>query len=312
MPTFNAVNHIAGPAIVTFDSQAWYTEGDIDVDIQQATFDITSSRFGVIDRRPKSLPVGKISFKPDGQVTSGRMTKAFPYTPANVGQSIFGNSDKALTIQTLAGKLYTFGKAGITGCPSLYLGADKTAFDGTLQFMCLTKSNADPTSASAFLGITTVAFADTSFDDSKILTPGYAAAYGATPYDVMESVDGFHIELPIQVSERSVNRFGVIDAMLTSVGPATCKFIPAGMSEANWLALVGIDGANVHLPGAGSGSTDLVISGTGLSVTLPKASCVASRLGFGTSKDRLGEVMFHNRAVFAVGVPANLLTIAVS
>jgi hypothetical protein len=314
MPTFNEVNHIRGPAIVTFDSQVWYSDGDIDVDIQQATWDVSTSRFGIIDKRVKSLPVAKVSFKPSGMLTSGLAAKAFPYTLASVGQSIFGATDKPLTIQTLAGQLYTFGKAAVTGSPALYLGADKCVFDGTLQFMCINKTSVDPTTADAFLDITATAFADVSFDETKVISPGFSAAYGLTPYDVMESLDGFRIELPIQTAEQSVNRFGVIGAMLTSIGPATCKFTPAGMTEANWISLVNLDGANVRLPGASSasGATNLVISGTGLTVTLTKAGCVSSRIGFGAAKERLGELTFFNRAVFTAGVPGSLLTIAVS
>jgi hypothetical protein len=116
------------------------------------------------------------------------------------------------------------------------------------------------------------------------------------------------------VTELSVNRLGVIGAYLTSVGPAICRFTPAGMTEANWLALVNLDGASVRLPGAatGSGSTDLVITGTGLTVTLPKCGCSAGKLGFGAAKERLGELVFKTREVYTTGVPAALISISVT
>ena len=313
--TFNEANHIAGPAIVTFDSTVWYSEDDIAVDIVQAEWEPSVSRFGNLGPRIKSLPVAKVTFKPSGQITTALVAKAFPYTNANVGTSIFGAADKTLVINTLAGQKYTFQKAGLMQTPGIYLGVDKTAFDGSIGFMCIGKTNTDPAVADTFLDIAAEAFADVSFDESKVITPGFAAAYGVTSgLTAMDSLDGFKIECPIKISELSVNRFGVIGAYLTGIGPATCRFTPAGMTEAVWLTLVNLDGTAVRLPGtaSGAGTTDLVITGTGLVVTIPKCGCVASKLAYGTAKERLGEVTFHGRTVFTLGVPAALITFAVS
>jgi hypothetical protein len=70
----------------------------------------------------------------------------------------------------------------------------------------------------------------------------------------------------------------------------------------------------LKLPGqdVSADSTDLVITGTGLTVTLAKAGIQAGGFAFGTVKERFGTVTFYNRAVFAVGVPGSLLMIAVS
>jgi hypothetical protein len=311
---FNAANHIAGPAILTFDSQVWYTEGDITVAIEQAEWTPATSRFGGLGPRIKSLPVGRVSFKPDGQVTTGRMGKAFPYTMSSVGQSIFGASDKTLIIQTLAGQKYTFQKAAVTQSPALVLAADKTAFDGNMSFVCLHKTNTDVAEADSFVKIEANAFSDTSFDETKVITPGFTAAYGDSPFNAMDSLDGFRVEQALATSELSVNRFGVIGAFLTGVGPAVCRFTPAGMTEANWKTLTALDGASIRVPGVaiGSGATDLVISGTGLSVTLNKCGCSASNLAYGAAKERLGELTFKTRAVFSTGAPGALLTISVS
>jgi len=311
---FNEANHIAGPAIVTYDSLAWYARGGIDLDIPAELWNVVNSRYGTISKRIKSLPVGTVSFTPDGQVTTTHMIKAFPYTLADIGKSIFGAADKTLVIQTLAGKKYTFKKVGIIQSPGLHLAATAPAFDGTLQFMCIHATNSDVAVADNFCKVETSPYTDATFDETKIITPGYTAAYGAADYASMESLDGFKISLPISVSKKNVDRFGTIGAYLTGIGPATCAFTPAGMTEALWLALVNIDGAAIKLPGTdvSAGSTDLVISGTGLSVTLPKAGAFGGKLGFDTDKERIGEVVFHNRAVFAAGVPGSLLTIAVS
>jgi len=313
MTAFNSANHISGPAIITYNSGTWYTEGDILVDVGQAEWDVKTSIFGTIDRRIGSLPVADVSFTPSGMVTTGIVGKAFPYTLNSIGKSIFSAADLPLVIWTLAGEKFTFAKAGVTQSPGLFLSAVKNAFTGNMQFMCIHKTNTDPTTADSFMKVEAAAFTDVSFDQTKVLSPGFTAAFGTTPFDAMESLDGFKIELPMSVARKSVDRFGVIDAYLTSLGPATCSFTPAGMTEANFQTLMAVEAA-CKLPGVSgsSGSTNLVITGTGLSVTLPNAGIVSSKLGFGIDKERCGEVMFHNRAVFTAGVPGSLLTITVS
>jgi len=86
------------------------------------------------------------------------------------------------------------------------------------------------------------------------------------------------------------------------------------MSEADFLSLVAMDGANVLLPGMSgpSSDTDLVITGTGLVVTLAKAGLTDPNLAFGTSKSRFGSITFESQAVFTAGVAASPLTIVVS
>jgi len=307
------LTHITGPAIVTWNGTTWYTEGDIDVDIVQETFDISTSRFGVIARRIKSLPVATISFKPDGQVTSGRATAAFPYTAASVGTSIFTAADLPCDIKTLAGKKYTFARAGWAGSPGMNLSAVNTAWDGTVQIKAIHSQAGEPTTASNFLAVATEALTDTSFAATNVITPGFTAAFGADPLDKMESLDGFAISCPCSVTEKSVDRFGVVDILVTSVGPATCEFTPAGLSEANWITLCDWDGATVRMPGqASSGGTDLVITGTGLAVTLAKCQIAGGGLGFGATKERLGRLRFFNSTVFTTGAPALPVTIAVS
>jgi hypothetical protein len=306
MPT-----QIAGPAIITRAGQVWYSEGDIDVDIAQETWEPTTSRFGGIGLRPKSFPVVTISFKPDGQVTAARMTAAFPYSSASVGTCIFGAADVPLVINSVDGNQYTFKRSGTCGTPSLYLGVDKTAFDGTLQFRCIAGIGLDPTAANSILKIEAVAYpADSGFDETKIIAPGFSAAYGAgSGLTAMESVDGFKIECPIRTQQMSCNRFGVVKEMLVSVGPAVCRFTPAGMTDAIWLTIANADGSVIATPGTASSSTDLVVTGTGLVVTMAKAWIGGSKMGFGVSKERHGELAFYSRTVFTAGVPAKLLTI---
>lgn len=305
---------IAGPAIVTRGAQVWYTEGDITIDIEQSTWEPMTARFGGIGMRPTSFPVVTVSFKPDGQIVAAKMAATFPYTGADVGKSIFTGTDVPLVINSVDGNKYTFTRSGICGVPSLVLAADKTAFDGTLQFRCLAGLGLDPTATNAILKCESSAYpADTGFSETAILATSYTAAYGAgSGLTAMESLDGFRLECPIRTQQIRTDRHGVVSEMLVSVGPATCRFTPVGMTDVIWASIANDDGSTLALPGQAASATDLVISGTGLTVTMAKAWVSGSGMGFGVAIPRHGGLVFHSRTVFTTGTPAKPLTIAVA
>jgi hypothetical protein len=305
--TFDPTKYIAGPAIITFDSQTYYSQGDIAVKSRLETWNVNTSMHGQIDERLKSRAY-EISFVPAGEIEA--LTKYYPYAVGDIGKSIFATSDKALTIQTLAGQLYTFSRAAMIKMPALNLSTGKTAF-GDMTFLALLKTSTAPTDAAAFLTIGAQAFANTSFDESKITTPGYTAAYGLSPYAAMESVDGFAVEIGMGIKYDYVDRFGIINARLTSL-TASAKFTPIGLTEAEWESLVLPDGATAVLPGESlaKSNTDLVISkGVGfLKVTINKAGIKEHALSFGEAP-RLGELTFTAKRTWTAGAANALFTI---
>lgn len=310
--SFTPATFIAGPAIVTFDGQTFSTKGDITVKNSRETFDVNSSRHGLIDKRLKSYAI-EISFQPVGEVEA--LTKYFPYTVADIGASIFSATDKPLVIQTLAGQAFTFARAAMIKMPALKLSATDTMF-GDMTFLCILKSATDFITAGSLLGVAPVAFADTTFDETKITTPGYTAAYGLTPYSAMESLDGFSVEIGMDIIRDYVDRFGIVGARLKSLS-ATAKFTPIGLTEAQWATLVNLDGATVVIPGqsVAKAGTDLVITGgttpLAISITLHKAGIVTDGLNFG-EKPRLGELDFVTKRTWTTGVANPLWTFAVA
>ena len=306
---------IAGPAIITFDSVTWHTEDDIVVNVAQETWSPNSSRFGQFGKRVKSLPVGVITFKPCGMITAALLAKSIiPYTYAQIGTSIFSAADKPVVIHSVDGHTYTFKRGGISGVAGGNFGAQATAYDGSISITVLHGKGTDPAVADNFLVIAAAAFTDVTFDETKVITPGYTLAYGTTPFAAIESLNGFKVSCPISVAPIACDRFGTVDMLLSSIGPAEVSVAPAGLTDANYLTLANCDGTAVRMPGTlvGSGTTDVVITGTGLVVTVPKCGVYASGVAFGTVKDRHGQVTFSNRAVFTAGVGAAPMSFTVS
>lgn len=308
---FDPLKFIAGPAIVSFDEQTYNTKEDISVKIARETFDVMSSRHGLIDKRVKSYAL-EISFRPVGQVEN--LSKYFPYTVADVGKSIFGETDKPLTIHTIAGKKYTYPRAAMITMPSLKLSATDTMF-GEMTFLAILQSKADFTTLGSLQSITDAAFTDQSFDETKIVTPGYTAAYGSTPYDAMESLDGFTIEIGAEIIRDYVDRFGIVGARLKSLS-ATAQFTPVGLTEDQWHTLVALDDNDIPIPGesVAKSDTDLVISGgtsPAISITLHKAGIVNAGLAFGDAP-RLQALEFACKRSWTSGSANPLYTFTVS
>ncbi len=309
---FNPVNFIAGPAIITFDGQSFFSKGDIVVKNTREIFDVNSSMHGLIDKREKSISA-EVSFTPVGEVEA--LTKYFPYTVAEIGKSIFPATDKPLVIQTLAGTKFTYARAALIKMPSLKLAATDTFF-GDMTFLCLRKSDVDPATADAFLKVEATALSDATFDQTKITSPGYIAAYGLTPYNAIESHDGFAVEIGMDIIRDYVDRFGCVSARLKSLS-ASAKFTPSGMTEANFAALLALDGTSAIIPGqsVARAGTDLVITGgttpLAISITIHKAGIVNAGLAFGEPQ-RLGELEFVSKRTWQTGVADPLYTFAVA
>ncbi len=305
---FTPANFIAGPAIVTHNGQTYYSKGDISVRIARETFDVSASMHGLIDKRVKSVAL-EVSFQPVGQIEA--LTKYFPYSVASIGASIFPAVDLPLVIQTLAGQAYTAPRAAIIKMPTLKLAATDTFF-GEMTFLCILKSATDFTTDDSFLKIAATAFSNASFDETKIASPGYTAAWGTAPYDAMEALDGFSVEIGMDIIRDYVDRFGIVGARLKSLS-ASAKFTPVGLTEAQWHTLVALEGADAIIPGqsVAKAGTDLVISGgtspLAPSLTIHKAGIVNMGLEFG-DKPRLAELEFASQRSWTAGVADPLFT----
>jgi hypothetical protein len=312
LPIFDPASHVVGPGKITFNGGTFMSSGDIAVRIAQEFWPVQTSLFGTVGRRAKNLPIAEITVPLDGQVAAANIAVLFPYLLSDIGKSVYTAAEVPLVIDTLAGQKFTFARAAITGLPGVKLSTGSTAYTGNLTFTALMSSTVAAATANAFLTIAAEEWSDDTFDETAIISPGYTAAYGLSPFATIESLDGFSFTFGMSVAPISVDRYGVCNHILTEL-LAECRFTPAGMTEANWKTLTHLDGTSVTVPGQeiGSGSTDLIVSGTGLTVTLYKANIQAAGLAYGISAPRLGELVFFNRAVFADGAPAALYDISV-
>lgn len=235
-------------------------------------------------------------------------------TAAGTGGTFTPEAEPLQIVSKNDAAIYTYSRGGILKCPNVHLGAGKGFFSGDLQLACLgslTKTQVSPT---YWKSAVSTAFADTTFDETKIRRYRYTAAYGAAPYDAMTAQGGFDVMIDNTTVEIPDDNFGVGDIILSGV-TAGCKFTPSNLTEAQVDTLLNLQDTTAILPGdsfAKLGTTNLVISGTdavgSFTATLLGAGFKDSQLEYAVGKLRTGEIMAMTRRTWTAGAANALFT----
>jgi len=251
---------IGGPAIIKLGTDYLYTEADISVTTELTVTENQTSVFGKTSEHQDTVQ-HVITCKPAPMVTADILTMLYGSFPTiALGSSLYGEDPDDLVIWTKAGQQHTYKDAAITGLPSLKFSAGAPLFNGDVTFHAIGDSSEEISTADHFAAVAAVAFTDTSYDDSKEFQLVYPAAWGASPFDSIETVDGFEISFELQLEDQRNDSHGIFDKTVTGFG-ATATFQPIGITEAQILTAMGIQGS-----GAGRGvrresfARDLILS----------------------------------------------------
>jgi hypothetical protein len=306
---------IHGPAIIGFNGVSYYFKTGLRGSVKRSRAKIEVDAFGQIAEVARDCVV-EFTGTPAGEIRTADIAGQMPYATSAVGASIFGESDAPLVIQTINdGAAITWQRGAISRYAPMLLSATQgTIYKGEMTFSCAMASSFNPTGANAWKSIASTAFADTTFDPSKVRMSQYVAAWGGTaPYNAMISQDGFILTPAIATENIAVDNYGIIDIVLRSV-TGTAQFKPANLTEGQIDSLIELQGSGALMPGQaiGDGGNDLVITGSHLTATLKMAGGVDYELMYQTGKLRAGEVAFGAATTFTNGVPNPVLTFAVS
>lgn len=300
---------IQGPAILIHDTKSYYFKDGLTLEHSVESFNVGSDMHGQIDER-FLRDVVRIRGTPDGQLSD--IAKYFPFAVTDIGADIFGaGTDKTVVIHTKAGQTITYPKGRITKSPQLRLKVSDTIF-GDMEFTCLGKSATQRTDPAYWKTIASAAFADATFNETKINTGPYTATYGLTPYDSMGSMDGFLIDLAYQVTLIGGEDVGYQQGILAGM-TATASFKPSNLTEAQIDTLLNVQGVSARQPGQSlaKSDTDLVIASTFFSATIHKAGPKDARSVYATGKHRHEGVAWTSKRTFTVGVPNALFTFTI-
>lgn len=309
---------IRGPAIVQFGSYSFYTAGDIRRRVTRTTVPTATDFHGRIDETLASTMID-LEFTPAGELES--LVKYFPFGPSNlVATSSIGNSilTGACTIHTKAGQTIAFNRAGISKSPTLQLGPRVTPF-GSMTISAIGKAATQPTDAAYFKTIASATFANTDFDETKIIKDIYSAALGSrlTPFNAIGARNGFEFEVAYDLDNVEDDNVGIADRVLTGI-TATCRFAPNNLTEAQVDELMALQDSDAILPGQSisrgpsSAAEDLVLTSDVLDATLHNAGVRTAEGGYGVKVDRNGNVEFVAKMTFTTGAPNPLFTLTLN
>lgn len=305
---------VAGPAIILWKSEYFYTEGDITLATKLDTDDINTALYGPYDKIITGRSV-KATFTPN-QFTEAGFPLLWPYFSFAPNQSLFGATDAPLVIQTVNGKKISIIAAAITKMPSLKLST-KGNIIGDVEFSGVTGKTMDWADANSLIKVENNDWADPgSFLPAKVLNQVYRASWATTgAWSSFTAKEGFNIDFALKFREEIPDAFGMIDAYFQSIDATVkCKPYPAGstpVAENDILTSLGIQGA-----GSARGKSlstlasahDLVITGDEgaaqptkrkLALTITKAAITDSNLLFSLDNNRNGEVSWSASRVFS-------------
>jgi len=294
---------IQGPACVSWNAYDFYTQGNVTIHYRYETWNPGTAAYGKLGERFKSK-MAEVRFTPAGMYTAATAVKYWPNSQADIGKSIFGSVPTPVVIAPLTGNKVTFVRGGVSQWPALKLSPLATVWQ-EMAFLCLGDPALDPTNAAYVQSIAATAFPAT-FNETQVLSPRYTASFtgadGAAQSGVEPDDEGFTVEPVFETQAMSLANFGIVDAIITSLG-WRARFKPLSLTEAQIAAAVGLQGATAVQPGDALGrSTDLVIAGAGLSWTGKRAGLVDAGLLYGPGEWRQGEVAFVGKSLFSAGV----------
>lgn len=297
---------LRGPAIVTYGGSTFYSKDDIALDLTTDTFDIATSLHGKVDERVISRAL-KVRFTPSGEWEA--LGVLWPYGSALIGSSVFG-AGSPLVIQTRSGTKLTLYDAAVTSMPDIELATSRTLI-GPVEFTCIGKDDEAWETAESLVKVEANAWSDTTFSSSSIKTQAYSASWGvASPWSSFVSMSGFRVSFDLRLSPIETDPAGLVDMTIADLG-VRCRCVPMNVTESDLVTALKIQGStNGRGRSLNAGANNLVISATGVSVTLRGAQMRSGQMTFGTTTPRIGEVEFVSTRTFAAGVAEALFSLA--
>lgn len=190
-----------------------------------------------------------------------------------------------LVIHGTDNRRLTLHNAAIVTPPSVTLGATQAPF-GPMTFAGFIKNGAARTDANSLYTIDRAVFADSAPTVSEIPTQEYSAAWGSSPWDSFKFRGPVTFTPQVGTSPIGDDGVGTVGLMLNNL-TMTASGIPHGFTTAQLADILGMQGT-----GAGRGVSKaraaLVVTGTGVYVSLANAGAVGLPQTFSATEPRAG------------------------
>lgn len=272
---------LRGPGVITYDSASIHSTDDILVTLVEEYSDKITSGFA---RTGRALKNRYLEVKATPAMWTD-LAKIFPYASAQIGDTVYGATDKPLVITPRNGAQLTLTNAAITALPSLKLASGQPTFKGAITWTCLV---ANATSASVMDNFYVLGAAA-----SNVLLTGFTAAnvkasrYTGTRNSVtLRSDQGFDIDFSLSLEWDQPDGEPYTQARISALN-VSAKCRPVGLTEAAYAALLptttGIGdeptGYDLTIAGAATGAPSVVVKNTIIDAGAGYTYGGAARLG---------------------------------
>ncbi len=278
------------------------------------TMKIITDGLGAVDERPMD-DIVRISFTPSGKLTDVTVLITGPMG-LHPGQSIYGASDLPLVIWPFytPGKKLTLANVGVSKPPSLKLGAGQTLF-GPAEFVTSGQtgvfwSDTDRLVLSAAFGAPTH-----NFLLSDHLSHAWNGAWGASPFDVMYSAEGWEITPTLNIEPVKIDITGTVDFRVVD-GQVQVKGAPLGASITE-VALINAQygqGTGAVRGGSLQGLvSDLVITDSEIANAFTVTKAILTNVGLkwaAGAQKRIQQCTWQATRTVTTGVPQPLISLA--
>lgn len=214
-------------------------------------------------------------------------TGAIDLTDDGTGDQYMIEQEPIIIDAISANRRITFHNGALSVMPPLIMSAIQTIL-GPATFVAFVKNDVDPTTANSLYTVEKVALTDTPPVKTDIPTQAYSCAFGASPWDAFKSRGPVTITPTMGLDPVSTDDRGTVGMRISSMAVGA-TLTPQGFTEAQMLDLLGLQGA-----GSGRGATkirgDLVVSGTGVHVTMYNGAPRQLPQTFSTTGPRAGEL----------------------
>jgi hypothetical protein len=310
-PTIDRTTLVTGPGHFLYGASlasTLYAES-IKAELVTERFPVAPAGFGTIDWRKKDENI-KLSVKPIGEFNAALATLLWPYGATAVGASIYGATDVAMGVQSMAGQKLSAVCAAITKMPKLTIGAERFLV-GDFEVTGILGKGLARTSAAALYALASTAWSGQPTVANFISLPAQATWALGTPETIVAK-DGWEIDFNLSLDWQKNPNVGTFDALFKDL-EVTASCTPMAYSESKWASLL------VQSTGAAIGATsrtqaDLTIAqdNPGATVVLKNAWLESVPLQYGVNQDRVGKVVWKARrsissgygAIFTIGVTA--------
>jgi hypothetical protein len=253
----------------------------------------------------------KLTCSPIGDWSADIAAFLWPYGSTAIGAGIFGATDSAVAVQTIAGKRLSLHAAAITRMPTIFLGGSRPIY-GDFEITGIVKNNTARSTADSVYTVATQAWAGLPAAANVVTLPLTSAVWGLGTPESVTARDGWTIDFELALTPQTAADVGTYDILFGGLEVrARCQ--PIGFADAR-IDDLKIQGAGNDIGSGARVEADLTLiqPNPGATITIENASLDQANPQYEDLAHRFPEVVWIARrdiataygAIFAVAQTA--------